>query len=123
MVYRDDRLDTAKMMELNSFTEIWSEFRSVYANQSSLLRGLDAIALFAFLTVALQAAYAALTGGYPFQSLISSICGSLGLFTLVIALRIHLTPTTGSSVTPERAFVDFLFALTLLFWFVWNIMI
>jgi hypothetical protein len=62
-------------------------------------------------------------GGYPFPSLISSICDALGLFVLIIALCIHLTPLTQSSVTPERAFIDFLFSLTLLFWFVWNIMI
>jgi hypothetical protein len=43
--------------------------------------------------------------------------------TLVIALRVHLTPETRSSVSAERAFVDFLISLTLLFWFVWTIMI
>jgi hypothetical protein len=111
------------MMDLNSFGGIWSEFRSVYSQESSLLRGFDAVALFAFLTVVLQGAYAAVSGGYPFPSLISSICASLGLFTLVIALRIHLTPSTNSKVTPERSFVDFLFSLTLLFWFVWTLMI
>jgi hypothetical protein len=114
---------SGQMMELNSFSEIWAEFKATYSAHSSLLRGFDAFALFACLIVALQAAYAALTNGYPFPSLISSLCGSLGLMTLVVALRVHLTPETGSSVSPARAFVDFLISLTLLFWFVWNIMI
>jgi hypothetical protein len=111
------------MMELNSFPEIWREFKETYSKQSSLLRGLDALALFAFLTAVIQAAYAAVTNGYPFHSLISALCGSLGLMVLAISFRIHLTPSTESSITPARAFVDFLVSLTLLFWFVWNIMI
>jgi hypothetical protein len=110
-------------MELNTFSEIWSEFKESYSKHSSLVRGLDAVALFAFLTVGVQVAYAAMSNGYPFQSLISSVCASLGLLVLVVAFRLHLTPTIGSTVSNARAFVDFLLSLTLLFWFVWNIMI
>lgn len=111
------------MMELNSFSGIWREFREKYSENSSLLRGLDAVAFFCFMITLLQAAYAALTHGYPFASLISSVCGSLGTMVLVIALRVHLTPSIGSSITPERAFVDFLVAIAILYLFVWNIMI
>lgn len=111
------------MMELNSFSAICHEFKEVYSKNSSLLRGLDAVAFFCFLIALFQAAYAAISHGYPFASLIASICGSLGTMILVIALRVHLTPAIGSSVSPERAFVDFLFSLTILYLFVWNIMI
>jgi hypothetical protein len=114
---------SGQMMELNSLPETWAEFKATYSIHSSLLRGFDAFALFSCLIVALQAVYAALTNRYPFPSLISSLCGALGLMTLVVALRVHLTPEAGSSVSPERAFVHFLISLTLLFWFVWNIMI
>lgn len=111
------------MMELNTIPEIWREFKQGYSKHSSLLRGLDIIALYAFLTTILQAAYAALSNAYPFQSLISSICGSLGLMSFVIALRIHLTPEIESQISNERAFFEFLVCVSLLFLFVWNIMI
>ena len=110
-------------MQLNSFPVVWRELKDRYSTQSSLLRGLDAVALFCLMTAMMQGAYAAVSHGYPFPSLISSLCGSLGTMVLVIALRIHLTPETESSVSPERAFVDFLFSLALLYLFVWNIMI
>jgi hypothetical protein len=120
----NDRLTRiGQMMELNTFPEIWREFKASYSQQSSLLRGFDALALFAFLTAVLQAAYAAVTNGYPFHSLISSLCGSLGLMVLAIAIRIHLTPSISSPISPTRAFVEFIVSLSLLFWFVWNIMI
>jgi hypothetical protein len=111
------------MMELNTYPEIWREFRASYSQQSSLLRGFDALALFAFLTAVLQAAYAAVTNGYPFHSLISSLCASLGLMVLAIAFRIHLTPAIQSPISGTRAFVEFIVSLGLLFLFVWNIMI
>lgn len=111
------------MMELSSFPEIWKEFKEGYSKHSSLLRGLDAFALYGFLTTVIQVCYAALTNAYPFQSLISSICGSLGLMTFFIALRIHLTPEIQSQVSHERAFIDFLICISILFLFVWNIMI
>ncbi len=110
-------------LSLNSFGEIWEEFNSKYAKEPSFLRGFDAIALFCLFTAILQAVYGIASKGYPFQSLISSLCGSLGTMILVIALRIHLAPGIQSTVTPERAFVDFLLSLALLFLFVWNIMI
>ena len=110
-------------MELSSVSDLWNEFKTNYSKQSSLLRGLDAIAFACFLMTLIQAAYAAVSRGYPFPSLISSLCGSLGTMVLVVALRVHLTPSIGSTVTNERAFVDFLFSLTILYLFVWNIMI
>lgn len=111
------------MMELNSFSSLFTEIKQVYANQSSLLRGLDVIIFSAFLTCILQASYAAFSHAEPFNSLISSICGSLGLMVFVIALRVHCTPEVESKISHERAFAEFLICLALLFLFVWNIMI
>ena len=109
-------------MELNSFSNIYNELKEKYSKQSSLLRGFDAIAFFSFLVAIFQIIYSAITGAYPFESMISSICGSLGFLVLVIALRFHLTPSIDSTVTQEGSFVEFLFCLTLLFLFVWNFM-
>lgn len=110
-------------MELNSFSSIFSEIREVYSKQSSSLRGLDIIIFCSFLTCVLQASYAAFSHAEPFNSLISSICGSLGLLVFLIALRVHCTPEVGSQISNERAFAEFLACLALLFLFVWNIMI
>ncbi|KAH0802020.1 dolichyl-diphosphooligosaccharide-protein glycotransferase [Histomonas meleagridis] len=110
-------------MELNSFSQLRKEFVEKYRKQSSLLRGFDAIALYGFITLLLQIVYAGISKAYPFESVISSICGCLGLIILTIALRIHLTPEINSKVTNERAFVDYLFCISLMFLFVWNIMV
>lgn len=111
------------MMELNSFSSIFSELKGVYSKQSSSLRGLDVIIFCTFLTCILQASYAAFSHAEPFNSLISSICGSLGLFVFTIALRVHCTPEVESKISHERAFAEFLACIALLFLFVWNIMI
>lgn len=117
------RFSHHRMLELNSFSGIRSEFIAKYKTQSSLLRGLDAFALFCFLTVILQICYAGISKAYPFESVIAALCGSIGLMILLISLRIHLTPSVKSQISNERAFVDFLFCISLLFLFVWNIMI
>ena len=109
-------------MELNSFSGIWKEFKEVYSKQKSNVRALDCFALFALLTFGLQIVYAGLTGAYPFNSMISGICMSLGFFVLVVALRCHLTQEIGSTISNERAFVEFVFACAFLFLFVWNFM-
>jgi len=93
-----------------------------YSSQSSLLRGLDVFALFAVMMVVIQTAYAASSGGYPFESMISALCGSLGFLVLILSLRFHLTPSVKSEISHERSFVDFLLGLSLLFLFVWNFM-
>lgn len=109
-------------MELNSFSGIWKEIKQVYKNVPSHLRGFDAFILFGALVVILQLAYAVVSNAYPFNSMISSISGSLGFIVLILALRLHLTPEVNSTVTNSRAFVDFLLSISLLFLFVWNFM-
>ena len=109
-------------MELNSFSGIWKEFKEVYSKQKSDVRGLDCFALFALLILVLQIVYAGLTGAYPFNSMISGICMSLGFFVLIIALRCHLTKEIQSTISEERAFVEFVFSCAVLFLFVWNFM-
>lgn len=107
-------------MELNSFSGIWQEFKEVYSKQNSDVRGFDCFAVFAVLVFVLQLVYAGMTGAYPFNSMISGICMSLGFLVLVIALRLHLTKEIESSVSSERAFSEFLVSCALLFLFVWN---
>ena len=109
-------------MELNSFSGIINEIKEFYSKQKSDVRGLDCFAVFAFLVVILQVVYAGLTGAYPFNSMISGICISLGFLVLIIALRCHLTIEVESTISPERAFVEFVFSCAILFLFVWNFM-
>lgn len=111
-----------KKMELNSLSGIWAEFKEVYGNQKSHLRGLDCFAVFGILVACIQLVYSGLTHGYPFCSMVSAVCMSLGFTILVISLRLHLTPEIKSSISNYRAFVEYIVAISFLFLFVWNFM-
>ena len=101
----------ASKFELNSFSEIFKEFKEKYSNEDSLLRGFDAIILFSFITAVFLAIFTVISNGFPFESMISSFCGAFGLMVIVLALRLHLTKEIKSKVSPERAFVDFLLCM------------
>ncbi|EAY14931.1 hypothetical protein TVAG_380410 [Trichomonas vaginalis G3] len=109
-------------MELNSLSGILAELKEVYGKQKSHFRGLDIFALFGIMVALIQLVYSGLTHGYPFCSMVSAVCMSLGFTVLVISLRLHLTPEIESSISNYRAFAEYIVALSLLFLFGWNFM-
>jgi oligosaccharyltransferase complex subunit epsilon len=79
----------------------------------------------AFLAVVggLQFLYCVLAGNYPFNAFLSGFCATVGQFVLTISLRIQSTEANKSefpSVSPERAFADYVFCSLILHFFCVN---
>ncbi|KAI9167029.1 Dolichyl-diphosphooligosaccharide--protein glycosyltransferase subunit dad1 [Paramyrothecium foliicola] len=79
----------------------------------------------AFLAVVggLQFLYCVLAGNYPFNAFLSGFCATVGQFVLTVSLRIQSTEANKSefpSVSPERAFADFVFCSLILHFFCVN---
>ncbi|KAK0423319.1 hypothetical protein QR680_008076 [Steinernema hermaphroditum] len=61
--------------------------------------------------------YCVLVGTFPFNSFLSGFISTVGSFVLASCLRIQINPENKSqfpSVSPERAFADFIFASCIL---------
>ncbi|KEY70643.1 hypothetical protein S7711_02246 [Stachybotrys chartarum IBT 7711] len=72
---------------------------------------------------ALQFVYCVLAGNYPFNAFLSGFCATVGQFVLTISLRIQSTEankTEFPSVSPERAFADYVFCSLILHFFCVN---
>jgi oligosaccharyltransferase complex subunit epsilon len=79
----------------------------------------------AFLAVVggLQFLYCILAGNYPFNAFLSGFCATVGQFVLTISLRIQSTEANKKefpSVSPERAFADYVFCSLILHFFCVN---
>ncbi|KAI8965808.1 DAD family-domain-containing protein [Daldinia sp. FL1419] len=79
----------------------------------------------AFLVVVggLQFAYCILAGNYPFNAFLSGFSATVGQFVLTASLRIQTTEANKSefpSVSPERAFADYVVGSLILHFFCVN---
>ncbi|KAI2667938.1 Dolichyl-diphosphooligosaccharide--protein glycosyltransferase subunit DAD1 [Labeo rohita] len=78
---------------------------------------IDAYLLYILLTGVFQFLYCLLVGTFPFNSFLSGFISCVGSFILAVCLRIQINPQNKRdflTVSPERAFADFLFAHTVL---------
>ncbi|RKP23225.1 defender against cell death 1 [Syncephalis pseudoplumigaleata] len=79
---------------------------------------IDAYMVFLMLTGILQFAHIFLAGSYPYNAFLSGFSSTVGAFVFAAALRVQTnprnTPST-KSISPERAFADFIFCNLLLF--------
>jgi oligosaccharyltransferase complex subunit epsilon len=66
------------------------------------------------LTGVIQFVYCALVGTFPFNAFLSGFISAVGSFVLTVCLRIQVNPANQFSISPERAFVDFLVASVVL---------
>ncbi|XP_007242303.1 dolichyl-diphosphooligosaccharide--protein glycosyltransferase subunit dad1 [Astyanax mexicanus] len=102
----------------DSVFSVLTRFVEEYRNRtSSKLKVIDAYLLYILLTGAFQFLYCLLVGTFPFNSFLSGFISSVGSFILAVCLRIQINPQNKGeflSVSPERAFADFLFAHTVL---------
>mmetsp|Transcript_2259 Transcript_2259/g.3751 ORF Transcript_2259/g.3751 Transcript_2259/m.3751 type:complete len:111 (-) Transcript_2259:15-347(-) len=89
-------------------------------NTTQKLKLIDLFLLFHVLTGIVQFVYCALVGTFPFNAFLSGFISTVGSFILTVCLRIQLNPKNEFTVTPERAFADFLFASLLLHLVVFN---
>ncbi|TLS26162.1 hypothetical protein PpBr36_05258 [Pyricularia pennisetigena] len=72
---------------------------------------------------ALQFLYCILAGNFPFNAFLSGFCSTVGQFVLTVSLRIQQNPQNASdfpSVSPERAFADYIVCSLILHFFCVN---
>ncbi|KAI1120912.1 defender against death DAD protein [Nemania abortiva] len=84
---------------------------------------LDAFMSFLVLVGGLQFVYCVLAGNYPFNAFLSGFSATVGQFVLTASLRIQTTEANKSefpSVSPERAFADFVVGSLILHFFCIN---
>ncbi|XP_062338087.1 dolichyl-diphosphooligosaccharide--protein glycosyltransferase subunit DAD1 [Osmerus eperlanus] len=108
----------------NSVLSVVSRFLEEYTTTTpNKLKVVDSYLLYILLTGALQFLYCLLVGTFPFNSFLSGFISCVGSFILAVCLRIQINPQNKGdflSVSPERAFADFLFAHTVLHLVVMN---
>ncbi|KAI0966375.1 defender against death DAD protein [Xylaria arbuscula] len=84
---------------------------------------IDAFLAFLVIVGGLQFAYCVLAGNYPFNAFLSGFSATVGQFVLTASLRIQTTEANKSefpSVSPERAFTDYVVGSLILHFFCIN---
>ncbi|XP_038156358.1 dolichyl-diphosphooligosaccharide--protein glycosyltransferase subunit DAD1 [Cyprinodon tularosa] len=108
----------------NSVVSVISRFLEEYTTTTpNKLKVVDAYLLYILLTGAMQFLYCLLVGTFPFNSFLSGFISCVGSFILAVCLRIQINHQNKGdflSISPERAFADFLFAHTVLHLVVMN---
>ncbi|BGP48463.1 oligosaccharyltransferase complex subunit epsilon [Rhodotorula kratochvilovae] len=99
---------------------LWDNYRLATTPRLKLI---DSFMLFLMLTGVAQFLYCFAVTNYPFNAFIGGFAATVGQFVVLGALRIQSNPdnkSTFPSLSPERAFGDFLFGSLILHFFVWN---
>ena len=96
-------------------TEVLGKFYDKYSvSTPKRLKIIDAYLLYILLTGGIQFVYCLLVGTFPFNSFLAGFISCVCCFVLGVCLRIQVNPENkmdfGSSISPERAFADFIFA-------------
>ncbi|RYP06793.1 hypothetical protein DL765_009351 [Monosporascus sp. GIB2] len=84
---------------------------------------LDAFMAFLAVVGALQFVYCILMGNFPFNAFLSGFSATVGQFVLTASLRIQTTEANKSefpSISPERAFADYVIGSLILHFFCIN---
>ncbi|KAI2614692.1 defender against death DAD protein [Hypoxylon fragiforme] len=84
---------------------------------------IDAFMAFLVVVGVLQFAYCVLAGNYPFNAFLSGFSATVGQFVLTASLRIQTTEANKAefpSVSPERAFADYVVGSLILHFFCVN---
>ncbi|GAA5955466.1 hypothetical protein JCM21900_002057 [Sporobolomyces salmonicolor] len=100
-----------------SVEELWKGYNQ---QTPSRLKLIDGFMLFLMLTGVAQFLYCLSITNYPFNAFLGGFAATVGQFVLAGALRIQVNPVnkdTFPTVSPERAFGDFIFASVLLHFF------
>ncbi|KAL8279163.1 hypothetical protein RQP46_008419 [Phenoliferia psychrophenolica] len=96
---------------------------SYLKNTSKHLKLLDAFQFFLMLTGVAQFLYCALITNYPFNAFLGGFSATVGQFVLTASMRSQVNPENKGvfpTVSPERAFGDFIFGSMVLHFFVYN---
>ncbi|KAK6541198.1 oligosaccharyltransferase complex subunit epsilon [Orbilia ellipsospora] len=99
---------------------IWVKYIKETPQRTKLI---DVFMVFLVAVGAVQFLYCVLAGNYPFNAFLAGFSATVGQFVLTASLRIQTNPankTEFSSVSPERAFADFVFGSLILHFFCVN---
>ncbi|PUU84029.1 DAD family-domain-containing protein [Tuber borchii] len=107
----------------NPFTILGGIFKNYSRSTPQRTKLIDAFLGFLVITGVLQFAYCVVAGNYPFNAFLAGFSATVGQFVLTASLRIQSNPANKSefaSVSPERAFADFVFCSIILHLFCTN---
>jgi len=99
---------------------IWQDYLNNTPQRTKLI---DIFMAFLVTVGALQFVYCVIVGNYPFNAFLSGFSATVGQFVLTASLRIQtngLNKAEFSSVSPERAFADYVFGSLILHFFCVN---
>lgn len=90
---------------------IVKDFLSEYkAKTPQRLKVIDVFLAYIMLTGVAQFGYCAVVGTFPFNSFLAGFISAVGCFVLTVCLRMQVNPANQGkfgSITPERAYADF----------------
>ncbi|KAI9593531.1 DAD/Ost2 [Syncephalis fuscata] len=100
-------------------SQLFSNYQATTAKRVQLV---DAYLVFLLLTGILQFAHVIIAGSFPYNAFLSGFSSTVGAFVFAVALRVQTNPQnqTTKSISPERAFADFIFCNLVLFLAVTN---
>ncbi|KAL0474705.1 oligosaccharyl transferase [Neurospora intermedia] len=102
------------------FSNLLRHYQDTTPQRTKLL---DAFMAFLVVVGGVQFLYCVLAGNYPFNAFLSGFSATVGQFVLTASLRIQTTEANKSdfpSVSPERAFADYLVCSLILHFFCVN---
>ncbi|GAA5854349.1 hypothetical protein JCM8547_001789 [Rhodosporidiobolus lusitaniae] len=105
---------------VGSVQTLWQSYQR---ETPSRLKLIDSFMFFLMLTGIAQFVYCFAVTNFPFNAFIGGFAATVGQFVLCGALRIQVNlenKETFPTISPERAFGDFLFGSLILHFFVWS---
>ncbi|KAI5798973.1 DAD family-domain-containing protein [Geopyxis carbonaria] len=107
----------------NPFTILSSVFSKYVKTTPSRTKLIDAYLAFLVYNGVVQFVYCVIAGNYPFNAFLAGFISAVGQFVLTASLRMQSNPVNKEefkSVSPERAFADFIFGSVVLHFFCIN---
>jgi len=102
--------------------EIYSQFLIEYKKQTPRkVQIIDCFIVFSFFTGVLQFLYLLLVGQFPYNCFLSGFLSCVGFFIFTVCLRMQVT-SSEFSISPERAYADFIVCNAILFFVVMTFM-
>lgn len=99
-----------------------STFYQEYNKTPTKLKVLDLFFIYCISTAAIQFAYMALVGSFPFNAFLAGVLACIGTAVLAVCLRMQINKENKEfkDLPPERAFADYVLANLVLFLVVMN---
>ncbi|KAL3090933.1 hypothetical protein niasHS_007308 [Heterodera schachtii] len=98
----------------DSLSKLYADYQRTTAKK---LKIIDAYMVYIFFTGVFQFVYCLLVGTFPFNAFLAGFISTVACFVLAANLRIQVNPENKvefPTISPERAFADFIFAHVIL---------